>query len=140
MKHLRNVSRLLVALVLLIGASSLFLGCKQSVGGSSSSSHPAEGVVWKLYGQNNFVYLADGKKYVCKLKDGIYWSGKAGTTNIVSYTRDGNKFTVGTDTYTMTVSGNTLTLVASDGTYTLKKVSTPTVAQVKAGAANTVEP
>ncbi len=141
MKQLRNVSRLLVALVLVIGASSLVVACNQPTnGGGSSSSHPAEGVVWKQDGKDTFIYLADGKSYECKLKSGTYWSGQAGTTNINSYTRDGNKFTVGGYKVTVTVSGNALTLVISSNTFTYKKVSSPTAAQVKAGAANTVEP
>ncbi len=134
-------------LLLLLGmlVCGSFAGCDTMSGGNKNA--PITGTVWNLLNNDgsaddSFIYFTEEKFYFCRVKNGTYWSGKAGEKKIDDYTLSGNKLTLKKQgTFTVSVSGDIMTAIFEDGdTSKYKKVTSPSAAEVMAGAANTTEP
>ncbi len=133
---------LLLLLGMLVFGS--FAGCDMNGDGGSGDA-PLVGTVWnRLYddgsADNTFMYFTEEKWYYCKKKKGTYWSGIDGKKKIYDYTLSGNKLTVNATTSTISVSGDIMTAITGSNTEKYKKVTSPSAAEVMAGAANTTRP
>ncbi len=121
-----------------------FAGCDMNGDGGSGDA-PFAGTVWNELNNDGsatkrFSYFTGGKLYQCEEKDGQYWSGEEGKKRIDDYTLSGNKLKIGSNTFTVSISGDVMTATSSGNTLKAKKVTSPSAAQVKAGAAKTEKP